>query len=190
MAAGGGIHTAGNWARWPGWTRRGLDGRRRHADVRAQCGSRHSGLPPPGALSTRAVRPTAALLLGANFVVSLLSVELSPGPRVGVLPPTLFPGCTVAGAGAGLLAPVRRVEWRTAAPGCGGGGVEEGAEGRAGNGDCGVGDGRCGSGTSGVFHAAPDCLTRVHEYPLLVRLLSVSALERFSRTEMKAESIT
>lgn len=66
----------------------------------------------------------------------------------------------------------------------------EGAEGRAGNGDCGVPDGRCGSGTSAVLHAAPDCLTLVHDYPLLVRLLWVSALERFPRTGMKAEPIT
>lgn len=64
VAAGGGIRTAGTWGARAGLDAVGLDGRQRHADVRAQCGSPHSGLPPPGALSTGAVRPdrTAATL--------------------------------------------------------------------------------------------------------------------------------
>lgn len=188
MAAGGGIHTAGLWARGPGWTRWGLDGRRRHADVRAQCGSRHSGLPPPGALSTRVVRPTAPRLLRANFAVSLLRVEWSPGPRVGALLPTL-PRLHCGGGWSSPPCPTRRVEWPTAAPGCGGGGVE-GPEGRAGNGDCGVGGLALRFRDQRGTHAAPVCLTPEHECPLLVRLLSASALESFPSTEMKAEPIT
>lgn len=63
----------------------------------------------------------------------------------------------------------------------------EGAAGRGGNGDCRVGVGRCGSPASMLLPAAPGCLTL--DCGLRVRLLSISALERFPCTEMKAEPI-
>lgn len=66
----------------------------------------------------------------------------------------------------------------------------EGPAGRGGNGDCGVRVRRCGSQASMLLRVAPGCLTREHDCGLRVRLLSISALERFSCTEMKAERIS